>query len=212
VAYELIVRLFRQNRAAMAVAAVAFMLLAYALEGFAALPLRLTAALSGFFFFFLGDQCKGLLDTGIRTLCRGWRILLWIPVAAVAFGVVGWMTALSDRALILVGNSLPKPWFAAPVGGLAGCAGMVAVSLLLERIPGVGKAAAFFGGCSMIVMGLHSQMRLGLYLVLPMAGLSGWVLEAAVFALSLLLCVPAALFINRYLPFLAGKKKHYGSK
>lgn len=208
-AYDGLDRLCRQKQAVLAAVAAAFFLLAYVLEGYAAVPLRMTAALTAFGFYWAGDICKALPDALARVFDRGWRRLGWMAMAAAAFLTVAWMANLSDKALILGGNILPRPWFVPLVAGFAGCLGLMAVSLLLERVPVAGMLAGFFGGCSMVIMGLHSQLRLGLYLVLP---LSGWVLEAAVFALSLGLSVPVALVMGRYLPILAGKKKVYGSK
>lgn len=209
VVYELIGRMSRRNGYVLAAFAAVFLLLAYLLEGYAAAPLRLTAALSAFAFYWAGDRCKGWLDADGNFLCRGWRRLFWLGVSAIGFGLTALMAMNSQQALILGGNILPGPWFVPLVGGLGGCAGLVGVALRLDQWPLAGKIAAFFGGCSMMVMGLHSQMRLGLYLLLP---LSGWLLEAAVFVLTLGLSVPLALLMGRYLPVLAGKKKSDGRK
>lgn len=206
--YDAVARLSRNNLYILGTLGVICFVLAYFLEGRAGLPLRFVQSLSAFVFFFAGDLCKPLCAFAAKSVGRAWGAFTCVTGAVAAFGIVLWMSLLTDKALVLGGNILPSSWVITIAGGLGGCLGLVCLSVLMQRIGGSSRMLAFFGCHSMIVMGLHSEIRMVLYLVLEkVLKLSSWALELPVFVLSLGICAPVAWVIGRHVPVLVGKKK-----
>lgn len=184
-------------------------MLAYVLQGETFLPFRLIQSLSAFLFFFAGDVCKKLCDSVSRWLDQRklQNLVGYVAATVVLLGITWWMARLSDKDLILAGNCLPDNWLVTVVGGMSGCLALMLLSMMTASVPGLSKFLAFFGCNSMVVMGLHSEIRVGSYFVLEVImKLSGWMVELTVFVLTIVVCVPVVCFINRYLPVLSGRK------
>lgn len=120
--------------------------------------------------------------------------------------ILCWMTALSEKPLVLAQDSIPERWYVILVGGIAGCILVMLVSMLLESLPGLSQLLSYYGKNSMVVMGTHREIRLlvlsALEHVAPLCAAGG--LTAMAFFLIMLLSIPVIQILSSYCPVIVG--------
>lgn len=169
-------------------------------------PFRIGQSLSAFFFFFGGYFISQYVSEIHRWLSGSRGKLAGCATCAICILVLCWMTALSEKPLILAQDSMPERWYVIVVGGIAGCILLMVVSMLVERMARLSRLLTYYGKNSMIVMGTHREIRLLVLTVLEKVefvfGTAGITIVA--FFLILLLSVPVIRILTSNCPILVG--------
>ena len=169
-------------------------------------PFRIGQSLSGFIFFFFCYVISRYLPQihSCFAVSQGrWRGIAGCGICGL---ILCWMTALSEKPLVLAQDSIPERWYVILAGGIAGCILVMLVSMLLESLPGLSQLLSYYGKNSMVVMGTHREIRLLVLSVLEQVAplCAAWGITAIAFFLIMLLSIPVIQILSSYCPVIVG--------
>jgi len=203
--YSFFQRVFNDNIILLGSIAVLLFLCGYILNNKNILPFSIVPAMTSFLFYFLGDLLKAHFSPFIKMKMK-YKFLIFILCILTCISCSVW----AGSTVLLIQNSLPENIFAVLIGAISGIVALITISVLCSEIYCFKKIYSFIGQNSLIIMGIHSPIRVIMLFVLSKINIT-MVQNFITWAFTLLLSIPVCIFLNRKLPVLVGKKK-IGSK
>lgn len=165
-------------------------------------------------FFIIGSLIKDIYGITKEKLSKKWIILVSILVFATSFTLWVFCAIVWNTKTSIYGMNLFNYW-AFVFGGILGSVAFLFIAYGLSKIPVLNYVLELWGQNSMFIMGTHYVAKIGLvakYGVLITPFKKMWQFDVItpffVFGALLLYLLPC-LFINRYLPWVVGKKQYF---
>lgn len=169
ICYHLINKLCKNNVVVVGIVCLFLYVCGYLCEGKDTLPFKLVSTFTTFIFVYLGYVGREIIE--IMKKYSIWRILL---IMVLSFGTLCLISfLLVEKNLLLVNNILPQNPIITLIGSLSGILSIICGSLILEKATILESIFSYYGKNSMIVMGIHSEIRMMCYLVLKTMNIRG---------------------------------------
>lgn len=165
-------------------------------------------------FFIIGSLIKDLYFFFKEKLSTKWKISLSVLLFVVSFTLWILFAIVWNKKTSIYGMNLGNYW-SFIFGGIFGSIAFLYIAFAISKIPVLGFIIKLWGQNSMFIMGTHYIAKIGLVakygiLITPFKGL--WQFDVItpffVFGALLLYLIPC-LFINRYIPWVVGKKEYF---
>ena len=172
----------------------------YCLNGVTQLPFKIIQSLSCVFFLFCGDlfikSCSG------RKLDRKLLSITGI----VCFTLVYVLSLFEEPNLNVISNRFPNNPIVTIVAAILGCVSVCCISMGIEVVKGIAGILSYYGMISLLIMGIHSEIRVVMIKALGMVGIQGLLQNIIVFLITLIIAIPIYELFSRFVPRLTGCK------
>lgn len=163
--YELLYRCFEEKKGRISIACIVLFGFGYVCRGIR-IPFSITSALTAFLFFNVGDMAKNIL---VKIQQRK-KIVAFIK-SGVCVVLVSISAQLSDKNLILASNALPGNVILMLSASMIGCFLLVYLSNMIVGMRCLQMLLTYLGKNSLIIMGVHSEIRVVCYFILEHLGM-----------------------------------------
>lgn len=194
-----IVRLTNNNKVFQFIICILLFILGYLLRGYECMPLYIIQSLTTFIFVFLGYSLKDFFCNKAISIQPLFLVLL-----SLLFILVGFiLSKISNCKLLLLNNILPDNVFVLLGGAICGILAIFGISNLLSKVKYINTILTWCGINSMIIMGIHSEIKTVLNFMLSSIDLPIGLIIASKTLLIMLISVPVSQLLKKVIPLFA---------